>query len=44
MVAVGDLVALLDLTVGTVTVGRPVLDSAGQCWANKVTRLVVSGI
>lgn len=44
VVAVGDLVALLDLTVGTVTVGRPVLGSAGQCWANKVTRLVVSGI
>ena len=44
VVAVGDLVALLDLTVGTVTVGRPVFGSAGQCWANKVTRLVVSGI
>ena len=31
VVAVGDLVALLDLKVGTVTVGRPVLGSAWQC-------------
>ena len=35
----GDLVALLDLTVGTITVGWPVLG-----WANKLTSLVVSGI
>ena len=33
VVAVGDLVALLDLTVGTVTVGRPVFGSVWQCWA-----------